>query len=30
MPDAVTIDQALAAFVDDQRDRLSDRTYRNY
>ena len=30
MPDMVTIDQALDAFVDDQRARLSDRTYRNY
>jgi hypothetical protein len=30
MPDAVTIDQALDAFLRDQRARLSDRTYRNY
>ena len=30
MPDTVTIDQALDAFLDDQRARLSDRTYRNY
>ena len=30
MPDTVTIDQALNAFLRDQRARLSDRTYRNY
>jgi hypothetical protein len=30
MSDTVTIDQALEAFLDDQRARLSDRTYRNY
>jgi len=30
MPDTVTIDQALDAFLRDQRARLSDRTYRNY
>jgi hypothetical protein len=30
MPDTVTIDQALEAFLRDQRARLSDRTYRNY
>ncbi|MGH8300182.1 MAG: hypothetical protein ACRET5_01795 [Steroidobacteraceae bacterium] len=30
MPDVVTIDQALDAFLADQRARLSDRTYRNY
>ena len=30
MPDMVTIDQALDAFLRDQRARLSDRTYRNY
>ena len=30
MPDTVTIDQALDAFLGDQRARLSDRTYRNY
>jgi hypothetical protein len=30
MPDTVTIDQALEAFMRDQRTRLSDRTYRNY
>ena len=30
MPDPVTIDQALEAFLRDQRARLSGRTYRNY
>jgi len=30
MPDTVTIDKALDAFLRDQRARLSDRTYRNY
>lgn len=30
MPDTVTIDQALEAFLRDRRARLSDRTYRNY
>jgi hypothetical protein len=30
MPDTVTIDHALDAFLRDQRARLSDRTYRNY
>ncbi|HWF50427.1 MAG TPA: hypothetical protein VG294_07280 [Solirubrobacteraceae bacterium] len=30
MPDTVTIDRALDAFLRDQRARLSDRTYRNY
>ena len=30
MADTVTIDQALDAFLGDQRARLSDRTYRNY
>jgi hypothetical protein len=30
MPDMVTIDQALDAFLRHERARLSDRTYRNY
>ena len=30
MSDTATIDQALDAILDDQRARLSNRTYRNY
>ncbi len=30
MPDTVTIDKVLDAFLRDQRARLSDRTYRSY